>query len=62
MEVVGQGGVARGGPAPPGGEPTLLLLPSPPSGFFSLLAKYNFLEFPDLPKHGVLMVFFLAES
>jgi hypothetical protein len=40
-----QAGAARGGPTPPGGEPTLRLLSLPPSGFFSLLAKYNFLVF-----------------
>jgi hypothetical protein len=40
-----QAGVARGGPAPPMGEPALWLLLPPPSGFFSLLAKYNFLVF-----------------
>jgi hypothetical protein len=43
--VTPQAGAARGGAAPPGGEPTLLLLSFPPSGFFSLLAKYNFLVF-----------------
>jgi hypothetical protein len=57
-----QAGAARGGPAPPMGEPALWLLSPPPSGFFSLLVKYNFLEFPDLPKHGVLTVLFPAES
>jgi hypothetical protein len=40
-----QAGAARGGPAPPGGEPALLLLSPSPSGFFSLLVKYNFLVF-----------------
>jgi hypothetical protein len=30
---------------PPIGEPALLLLSPPPSGFFSLLVKYNFLVF-----------------
>jgi hypothetical protein len=61
-----QAGATMGGPAPPVGEPTLWLLSSPPSGFFSLLAKYNFLvfflEFPDLSKHGPLTVLFPAES
>jgi hypothetical protein len=44
------------------GEPTLWLPSLPPSGCFGLLAKYNFLlffwNFPDLPKYGVLTVFF----
>jgi hypothetical protein len=40
-----QASAARGGPAPPGGEPALLLLSPSPSGFFSLLVKYNFLVF-----------------
>jgi hypothetical protein len=40
-----QVGMARGGPAPPGGEPAQWLLSPPPFGFFSLLAKYNFLVF-----------------
>jgi hypothetical protein len=39
------GGVARGGPAPPGGVAHLLLLSPPPSGYFRLLVKYNFLVF-----------------
>jgi hypothetical protein len=37
------GGVARDGPAPPGGEPTLMLLSPPPSGYFRLLILYEFL-------------------
>jgi hypothetical protein len=40
-----QAGAARGGPVPSGGEHALWLLSPPPSGFFSLLAKYNFLVF-----------------
>jgi hypothetical protein len=40
-----QAGVARGGTTPPVGEPALWLLSPSPSGFFSLLAKYNFLVF-----------------
>jgi hypothetical protein len=40
-----QAGAARGGPTPPGGKPTLWLLSLPPSGFFNLLAKYNFVVF-----------------
>jgi hypothetical protein len=48
MAVVGQGGLTIGGatrgrPAPPGGEPTLLLLSPPPSGYFRLLILYEFL-------------------
>jgi hypothetical protein len=47
---VGQGGLTtgrcgQGGPTPPSGEPALLLLSPSPSGFFSLLVKYNFLVF-----------------
>jgi hypothetical protein len=38
-----QGSAARGGPAPPSGEPTLLLLSPPPSGYFRLLILYEFL-------------------
>jgi hypothetical protein len=38
-----QGGVARGGPAPPGGVAPLLLLSLPPSGNFRLLVIYEFL-------------------
>jgi hypothetical protein len=41
MAVVGQGGLTIG----PVGEPTMWLLSPPPSGFFSLLTKYNFLVF-----------------
>jgi hypothetical protein len=40
-----QADAARGGPAPPSGEPVLLLVSPSPSGFFSLLVKYNFLVF-----------------
>jgi hypothetical protein len=48
MAVVGQGGLTigrrgQGGPAPPNGEPTLLLLSPPPSGYFHLLILYEFL-------------------
>jgi hypothetical protein len=43
--VTPQGGVARGWAAPPGGEAALWPLSSPPSGYFSVLAKYNFLLF-----------------
>jgi hypothetical protein len=39
------GGTARGGPAPPGGVAYPLLLLPPPSGYFRLLVKYNFLAF-----------------
>jgi hypothetical protein len=38
-------GAARGGLAPPVGEPTLWLPSLPPSGCFGLLAKHNFLIF-----------------
>jgi hypothetical protein len=38
-------GAARGWAAPPGGEAALWPLSPPPSGFFSLLIKYNFLVF-----------------
>jgi hypothetical protein len=38
-----EGGAAKGGPAPPGGEPTLLLLSSPPFGYLRLLILYEFL-------------------
>jgi hypothetical protein len=50
MVVVGQGALTTGrrgqglGCAP-GGEAALWPLSPPPSGFFSLLAKYNFLVF-----------------
>jgi hypothetical protein len=37
-----QGGAARG-PAPPGGVAPLLLLSTPPSGYFRLLVIYEFL-------------------
>jgi hypothetical protein len=37
------GGTARGWPAPPGGVGPLLLLSPPPSGYFRLLVKYEFL-------------------
>jgi hypothetical protein len=57
-----QGGAARGWAAPPGGEATLWPLSPPPSGFFSLLVKYNFLVFSRSSKYGVLMVLFPAES
>jgi hypothetical protein len=40
-----QGGVARGWAMPPGGEAALWPLSPSPSGFFSLLIKYNFLVF-----------------
>jgi hypothetical protein len=40
-----QAGMARGVPAPPVCVPALCLLSPPPSGFFSLLVKYNFLVF-----------------
>jgi hypothetical protein len=40
-----QVGAARGWAAPPGGEAALWPLLLPPSGFFSLLIKYNFLVF-----------------
>jgi hypothetical protein len=48
MAVVGQGGLTTGrrgqGWTPaPGGEPTLLLLTPPPSGYFRLLILYEFL-------------------
>jgi hypothetical protein len=38
-----QGGAARGGLAPPGGVAPLLLLSTPPSGYFRLLVIYEFL-------------------
>jgi hypothetical protein len=54
-------GTARGQAVPPMCEASLWLL-STPSGFRSLLVKYNFLvifwNFPDLPKYGVLTVLF----
>jgi hypothetical protein len=57
-----QASVARGRVVPPVCVPALWLLSPPPSGFFSLLAKYNFLEFfwdfSNLPKYGVLTVLF----
>jgi hypothetical protein len=37
-----QAGAARGGPAPPVGEPTLWLPSLPPSSCFGLLTKHNF--------------------
>jgi hypothetical protein len=40
-----QAGIARGQAAPPVCEPTPWILSTPPSGFFSLLIKYNFLLF-----------------
>jgi hypothetical protein len=40
-----QVGTATGQAAPPVCEPALWLLSTPPSGFFSLLVKYNFLIF-----------------
>jgi hypothetical protein len=40
-----QADVAKGGLAPPVCVPALWLLSPPPSGFLSLLAKYNFLLF-----------------
>jgi hypothetical protein len=55
-------GAARAQVAPPMCEPSPWLLSTPPSGFQSLLVKYNFLvffwNFPDLLKYGVLMVLF----
>jgi hypothetical protein len=39
-----QGGVARGGLAPPGGVAPLLLLSLPPSGYLCLLVIYEFLD------------------
>jgi hypothetical protein len=55
-------GAARGQAAPPMCEAALWPLSTPPSGFRSLLVKYNFLVFfwyfPDLPKYGVLTVLF----
>jgi hypothetical protein len=55
-------GSARGQLAPPMCEAALWLLSTPPSGFQSLLVKYNFLvlfwNFPDLPTYGVLTVLF----
>jgi hypothetical protein len=48
MAVVGQGGLTigrrgQGWAHAPGGEPTLLLLSPPPSGYFRLLILYEFL-------------------
>jgi hypothetical protein len=43
MAQVGQGGAARGWPAPPGGVGPLLLLSFSPSGYFHLLVIYEFL-------------------
>jgi hypothetical protein len=40
-----QAGAARGGPAPPMCVPALWFLSSPPFGFLSLVANYNFLVF-----------------
>jgi hypothetical protein len=40
-----QAGAARGQAAPPVCVPALWLLSTAPSGFFSLLVKYNFLVF-----------------
>jgi hypothetical protein len=45
-----QAGVTRGGPAPPVCEPSLWLLSPPPSGFFSLPAKYNFWYFSGISR------------
>jgi hypothetical protein len=50
MAEVGQGGLTtgrrgQGWARAPGGEPALLLLSPSPSGFFSVLVKYNFLVF-----------------
>jgi hypothetical protein len=42
-EATQQVGVARGQAAPPVCEPAMWLLSTHPSGFFSLLEKYNFL-------------------
>jgi hypothetical protein len=47
-----QVGAARGWAAPPGGEAALWPLLPPPSGFFSLLIKYNFLVFS-----GIFLIF-----
>jgi hypothetical protein len=64
---VGQGGLTLGRRGQgPGRAPYVWaypwLLSTPPSGFRSLLVKYNFLVFlwncPDLPKYGVLTVLF----
>jgi hypothetical protein len=39
-----QGGVARGGPVPPGGVVPLLLLSPSPSGYLCLPIIYEFLD------------------
>jgi hypothetical protein len=53
---------ARGQAVPPVHEAAPRLLSPSPSGFQSLLVKYNFPEFfwnfPDLPEYGVLTILF----
>jgi hypothetical protein len=55
-------GAAKGQAVPTVREAAPWLLSPSPSGFRSLLVKYDFMlffwNFPDLPKYGVLTVFF----